>query len=117
MSSDIDKTVSVRWFGNNSRFFDGRTAKVSRDSIVSVNGVQKKATVERLAVGDVLELNFLDDPTLWNAVVIENCGSEVREGRLIRMPNPWQCEARAIGESATRPTSGRAALLPARYRG
>jgi len=72
MSSDIDKTVSMRWFGNNSRFFDGRTAKVSRDSIVSVNGVQKKATVERLVVGDVLELNFLDDSTLWKAVVIEN---------------------------------------------
>jgi len=84
---------------------------------VPVNGVQKKATVERLAVGDILELNFLDDPTLWKAVVIENCGSEVREGRLIRTPNPWQWEARAIGESATRPTSGCAALLPARYRG
>ena len=118
MSSDIDKTILVRWFGNNSRLFDGRTAKVSWDSIVSVNGVQKKATVERLAVGDVLELNFLNDPTLWKAVVtIENCDSEVREGRLIRTPNLWQREAHAIRESDTRRTSGHATLLPSRYQG
>jgi len=64
---------------------------------------------------DVLELNFLDDSTLWKAVVIENYGSEVREGRLTL--NPWQCEARSVGESTTRRTSGRATLLPARYRG
>jgi len=117
MNSDLDKTVLVRWFGNNSRSFDGRSAKVSVDSIVSVNGVQKKATLESLTVGDVVELTFPGDSTLWKAVVIEKCGGEVRGGRLIRTPNPWQRETRAIGESTTKRTSGRATLLPARYRG
>ena len=47
-------------------------------------------------VGDVLELTFPDDRTIWKAVVIENGGdsTSTREPRrLVRTPNPWQWES------------------------
>ena len=63
-------TVLVRWLGNNSCTFDGRSAKVSIESIVesilSVNGKKRTAAtnVSKLRVGDVLKLTFPDDLTV-----------------------------------------------------
>ena len=117
----VDATVLVRWFGNNSRTFDGRSAKVSTESIMSVNGKKRTAAtnVSKLLVGDVLELTFPDDTTIWKAVVIENGGNTTgtqEPRRLVRTPNPWQ--RGRPGESAAngRRTSGRPTLPPVRYR-
>ena len=65
---------------------------------VSVNGKKRTAAtnVSKLQAGDMLELTFPDDRTIWKAVVIENGGdtTSTREPRrLVRIPNPWQRES------------------------
>ena len=113
--------VLVRWFGNNSRTFDGRSANVSTENIVSVNGKKRTAAtnVSKLQVGDVLELTFPDDKTIWKAVVIENGGDTTgtREPRrLVRTPNPWRRESPGESPADGRRTSGRTTVPPVRYR-
>ena len=117
----VDAMVLVRWFGNNSRTFDGRSANVSTENIVSVNGKKRTAAtnVSKLQVGDVLELTFPDDKTIWKAVVIENGGDTTgtREPRrLVRTPNPWRRESPGESPADGRRTSGRTTVPPVRYR-
>ena len=114
----VDSTVLVRWFGNHSRTFDGRSAKIFLESILSVNG-NKTTDVSKLVVGDVLELDFPGDSKVWKAVVIENGGGggETRvSGRLVRTPNPWWRERPGDSGVDGRRTSGRPTLPPVRYR-
>ena len=85
--------------------------KVSTESIVSVNGKKTAATnFSKLQVGDVLELTFQDDRTIWKAVVIENGGDTTgtwEPRRLVRTPNPWWQES--PGES---PANGERPTVP-----
>lgn len=116
----VDLTVLVRWFGNHSRTFDGRSAKISTESILSVNGKKRTSTTDasKLVVGDVLELAFPGDSKVWKAVVIENGagGSETRDpGRLARTATPWRERPGESGVDGRR-TSGRPTLPPVRYR-
>ena len=96
---------------------DGRSAKVSTENIVSVNRKKRTAAtnVSKLQVGDVLELTFPDDRTIWKAVVIENGGdtTSTREPRrLVRIPNPWQRESPRESPA----DGGHPAVPPVRYR-
>jgi len=61
---------------------------------VLVNRKKRTAAtnVSKLLVGDVLELTFPDDSTVWKAVVIENGGDGTgtwKPRKLVRTPNPW----------------------------
>ena len=85
---------------------DACGAKVSTENIVSVNGKKRTAAtnVSELQVGDVLELTFPDDRTIWKTVVIENRGDTTTRdpGRLVRTPNSWQWES--PGERSSPPS-------------
>ena len=90
----VDSTVLVHWLGNKSRIFS------------------------KLLVGDVVELTFPGDSTVWKAVVNENevDDGETREPRrLVRTPDPWRRERPGESVADGRRISGRPTLPPLRY--
>ena len=82
--------IEVRWFGNDSSFYDGRCAKVSVESVVAVN---EKKIVEKLKlkVGDVVKLKYPDDSRIWLAVVVADYPPTPDDApsRLVRAHSPW----------------------------
>ena len=87
---------------------------------MSINGKKRTATtnVSKLLVGDVVELIFPGESTVWKVVVDENGvdGGETREPRrLVRTPDLWRRERPGEGDADGRRISGRPMLPPVRY--